>query len=58
MKKRNIVREKLVKWKLIEENKVAFVPDELMNPPAPFTKCVHGEPLVQVASSKGKITEE
>ena len=57
MKKRNIFREKLLKWKIIEENKVAPIPDELRNPPGPFTKLVDGEPLVQVASSKGKIIE-
>ncbi|CAB4015215.1 Hypothetical predicted protein [Paramuricea clavata] len=53
VKRRNILREKLLKWKIVENNQVMPLPKCV--PPPYITKVIDGETLTQVAMSKGKM---
>ena len=52
VKKRNILREKLEKWNLIQVNKVGTTRKYVLQ--NPVTEIIDGETLAKVATSKGK----
>ena len=53
VKRRNILREKLLKWKIGANNHVVPLPKCV--PPPYITKVIDGETLTQVAKAKGKM---
>ncbi|CAB4025228.1 Hypothetical predicted protein, partial [Paramuricea clavata] len=53
VKRRNILREKLLKWKIGENNHVVPLPKCVLSPY--ITKVIDGETLTQVAKTKGKM---